>query len=155
MGGNSESRRVSTMSIENQEFPVGAPAPAKKKFAPKALSEEDALLKDIKIKSGICKRCAKELVMYKKENDKLQAVVTKLEEEGACEHDIKKQQEVLEENLNIIPSAISRLQQAYDNLCVLLDENDESAEASEACREGFAAARAVLKDAEECEELEQ
>merc|ERR1712159_279616 len=141
-----------TMTTEED---APAAAPARKKFQPKKVSEEDALLKDIKIKTGICKRCAKELVMYKKENEKLQAVVTKLEEEGACSHDIKKQQEVLEENLNIIPSAIARLQQAYDNLCVLLDENEENAEASEACREGFAAAREVIKVAEECEELEQ
>merc|ERR1711988_1363411 len=91
----------------------------KKKFQPKALSADDAMIKDIKIKSGICKRLVKELGSYKTETGKLQAVVDKLEADGACSHDIKKQKEVLEENTNIIPSAISRLQQAYENLYAL------------------------------------
>merc|ERR1712147_39360 len=99
---------------------TAAAAPAKKKFQPKKLSEEDALLKDIKIKTGICKRCTKELGMYKTENAKLQAVVDKLVEDGACSHDINKQKEVLEENVNIIPSTISRLQEAYENLFMLI-----------------------------------
>merc|ERR1711959_343949 len=97
----------------------GEPKVARKKFVPKQLTEEEAILKDIKIKTGICKRCRKELEMYKAENSKLQAVVDKLEADGACPHDVSKQKEVLEENVNIIPSAISRLQQAYENLCTI------------------------------------
>ena len=94
---------------EMSENPPADFAP-KKKFQPKALSADDATIKDIKIKSGICKRLAgpagstlkihgfaltprlvKELGSYKTETGKLQAVVDKLEADGACSHDIKKQ----------------------------------------------------------------
>merc|ERR1712167_240879 len=115
-----------TMTTEQGTAPA-APVEPKKKFVPKKLSEEDSLLKDIKIKMGICKRCTKELGIYKAENAKLQAVVDKLVEDGACSHDINKQKEVLEENVNIIPSTIARLQEAYEHLYALVDENDENA----------------------------
>merc|ERR1711907_135073 len=141
-----------TMTTEQDVAPAAA-APAKKKFQPKKLSEEDSLLKDIKIKTGICKRCTKELGMYKTENAKLQAVVDKLVEDGACSHDINKQKEVLEENVNIIPSTISRLQEAYENLFMLDDENEENAKINQA--EEFLAAREVIKAAEACEEVVQ
>jgi hypothetical protein len=38
------------------ELPTG-PVVQKKKFVPKPLSADDATLRDIKIKMGICKRC--------------------------------------------------------------------------------------------------
>merc|ERR1712057_145941 len=105
--------------------------PKKQKFRPKALSHEESLIKDVRIKTGICKRCTKELTLYKAENGKLQAVVDKLEADGACPHDIKKQREVLEENVNIIPSAISRLQDAYENLWSLCEEHSGTAAVTE------------------------
>merc|ERR1712086_26214 len=131
------------MGIQNQtmeETPLGGgskieateqPAPGeevvkKKKFQPKAVSPEEALLKDIKIKTGVCKRLVKELLAYKKENLKLQEKVDKLAADGACEHDVKKQKEVLDENSNIIPSCITRLQEAYENLYALMDEHEDN-----------------------------
>merc|ERR1712093_589331 len=122
----------------------------KKKHVPKKLTEEEATLKDIKIKTGICKRCTKELTLYKAETEKLQAVVDKLVADGACSHDVNKQKEVLEENVNIIPSAISRLQQAYENLCVLRDDSEENAKVASA--EEFVAAKEAIAAAEACEE---
>merc|ERR1711998_805787 len=116
-----------TMTTEQDVVPAAA-APAKKKFQAKKLSEEEALLKDIKIKTGICKRCTKELGMYKTENAKLQAVVDKLVEDGACSHDINKQKEVL-------------------------DENEENAKINQAA--DFLEAREVIKAAEACEEVVQ
>merc|ERR1712070_241973 len=139
------SKPFDAMTTEEAVAPAAA-APAKKKFAPKKLSEEESLLKDIKIKMGICKRCTKELGMYKAENAKLQAVVDKLVEDGACSHDINKQKEVLEENVNIIPSTISRLQEAYENLFMLIDENEENAKINQAA--DFLEAREVIKAAE-------
>merc|ERR1712188_304000 len=124
-----------------------------KKFVPKKLSEEEAILKDIKIKMGICKRCTKELRLYKTESEKLQAVVDKLIAEDACSHDINKQKEVLEENVNIIPSAISRLQGAYENIFALCDEHEENPKVAES--EVYAEARAIIADAETCEEVAQ
>merc|ERR1712100_976606 len=121
-----EKRRMSAM----EEMPNG-PVVQKKKFVPKALSQDEATIKDIKIKMGICKRCTKELGLYKDENTKLQAVVDKLVADGACDHDVKKQKEVLEENVNIIPSAISRLQDAYENLWSLCEEHSGTAAVTE------------------------
>merc|ERR1712072_1039777 len=118
----------------------------KKKHVPKKLTEEEATLKDIKIKTGICKRCTKELTLYKAETEKLQAVVDKLVADGACSHDVNKQKEVLEENVNIIPSAISRLQQAYENLCVLCGENEDNS-VIKASQE-FEAAKVAIAEAE-------
>merc|ERR1711934_939175 len=135
-----------------EEQPNG-PVVKKEKFKPKALSQDEALIKDIKIKMGICKRCTKELILYKKETANLQAVVDKLVAEDACEHDIKKQKEVLDENTNIIPSSISRLQQAYENLFSLIDENEENSKITGA--EEFVAAQAAIAAAEECPEVVQ
>merc|ERR1711939_603331 len=126
----------------------GEPKVARKKHVPKQLTEEEALLKDIKIKTGICKRCTKELHMYKQENDKLQAVVDKLVEEGACPHDVSKQREVLDENVNMIPSAISRLQKAYEDLAALCDENEENGKITNAAE--YNAAKEAIAEAEKC-----
>merc|ERR1711966_520605 len=125
--GRAVSPKAAMSNQQMSEQPPANAAEPKKKFVPKALSAEDSMLKDIKIKTGICKRLVKELGAYKTETGKLQAVVDKLEAEGACEHDVKKQKEVLEENTSIIPSAISRLQQAYENLYAQCDETEENA----------------------------
>merc|ERR1711977_254695 len=145
-------RRARTMTTEESVAAAPAEQP-RKKFQPKKLSEEDSLLKDIKIKTGICKRCTKELGMYKTETAKLQAVVDKLVEDGACSHDVNKQKEVLEENVNIIPSAISRLQEAYENLYALVDESEENAKINQSPE--FLAAKEVIAAAEACEEVVQ
>merc|ERR1711934_738200 len=105
-----------------EEQPNG-PVVKKEKFKPKALSQDEALIKDIKIKMGICKRCTKELILYKKET------------------------------ANIIPSSISRLQQAYENLYALCDENEENAKVAGSPE--YAEAKEIIAAAEACEEVVQ
>jgi len=61
------------------------------------------------------------------------------------------QQEVLDENKNIIPSAITRLQDAYENLYALCDENEESEKIAESAE--FKEAKEIIAAAEACEEV--
>ena len=61
------------------------------------------------------------------------------------------QKEVLEENVNIIPSAISRLQDAYENLWSLCEEHSGTAAVTES--PVWAEAQEIIKAAEAVEEV--
>ncbi|KAJ4445241.1 hypothetical protein ANN_07042 [Periplaneta americana] len=66
----------------------------------------DPRIKALRIKTGIVKRLAKEKVMYEKE----------IEDQGKDEHDIRKQEEVLQESIMMVPDCQRRLVKAYDEL---------------------------------------
>ena len=53
--------------------------------------------------------------------------------------------------MNIIPSAISRLQDAYENVWSLCDEHSDNAEVTKS--EVWAEAQEIIKTAEACEEV--
>eukprot|EP00842_Homolaphlyctis_polyrhiza_P000106 jgi/Hompol1/1096/HPOL_001629-RA len=73
-------------------------------------------LKELKIKSGVLKRTGKELLSYKKEAEKQQARIDKLVADGADNADIRKQHEVLDETVQILPDTKRRLEIAYKEL---------------------------------------
>ncbi|KAJ3359376.1 hypothetical protein GGF32_009394 [Allomyces javanicus] len=80
-------------------------------------------IRDLKIKTGVVKRVHKETFMYQKEAEQQQARIQKLIDSGADEHDVRKQKEVLQETLVMIPDTQRRLAAAFHELegAVFLD----------------------------------
>ncbi|KAJ3300079.1 hypothetical protein HK104_004801 [Borealophlyctis nickersoniae] len=104
-------------------------------------------LRDLKIKTGVVKRTAKELAAYRKEAEKQQERINKLIADGADDADIKKQNEVLEETNQMFPDCNRRLVAAHkeltDLVAAITKGTDEGAKASEE----LMAAQAVLAEA--------
>ncbi|KAJ3369366.1 hypothetical protein AMAG_14590 [Allomyces macrogynus ATCC 38327] len=73
-------------------------------------------IRDLKIKTGVVKRVHKETFMYQKEAEQQQARIQKLIDSGADEHDVRKQKEVLQETLVMIPDTQRRLAAAFHEL---------------------------------------
>lgn len=63
----------------------------------------DPRIRQIFIKTGVVKRYTKEKVSYEKEAEKEKQRLEKFRSENRDEHDIKKQEEVIQENLMMIP----------------------------------------------------
>lgn len=76
----------------------------------------DPRLKQLKIKSGVVKRLAKEKTVYDKEAEQQKQRVEKYKAEGKDEYEVRKQEEVLQEALMMIPETQRRLVRAYDEL---------------------------------------
>lgn len=68
----------------------------------------DPRLKQIKLKAGVVKRCTKDVTCYKKEAESQKNRVEKYKSEGKDEHDVRKQEEVLQETLMMIPDSKRR-----------------------------------------------
>ncbi|TPX51451.1 hypothetical protein SeMB42_g00787 [Synchytrium endobioticum] len=79
-------------------------------------------VRDLKIKAGVVKRLAKELVSYEKEAVAQRSRIDKLISAGADEHDVNKQKEVLEETSQMIPDNKRRLGAAYKELETIVAE---------------------------------
>jgi len=88
-------------------------------------------LRDLKIKTGIVKRLFNDEKSYHKEAENQQKRIDKLISDGADEHDIAKQKEVLEESLNMIPDCQNRLKEAQKELQRVLENKDASWEGTE------------------------
>ncbi|XP_070845671.1 tubulin-specific chaperone A [Chaetodon trifascialis] len=95
---------------------------------------EDPRLRQIKIKTGIVKRLAKEEIAYKAEAKQQEEKIECLKAEAADHYVIKKQMEVLQESKMMIPDCHRRLATAYGNLLQLL-ETEEDLEESEEYKE--------------------
>ncbi|CAO3623503.1 unnamed protein product [Mucor hiemalis] len=76
-------------------------------------------LSQLKIKTNVVKRILKERVGYAKEAETQQKRIDKLIADGADEADIRKQKEVLDETLQMIPDVEKRLAYAYEELQTL------------------------------------
>lgn len=76
----------------------------------------DPRIKQLKIKTGVVKRIAKEKTSYEKEAEQEKKRAEKFASEGKDEHVIKKQNEVVQEALMMIPDTQRRLVKAYDEL---------------------------------------
>ncbi|XP_076614556.1 tubulin-specific chaperone A [Chaetodon auriga] len=100
---------------------------------------EDPRLRQIKIKTGIVKRLAKEEIAYKAEAKQQEEKIERLKAEAADHYVIKKQMEVLQESKMMIPDCHRRLATAHGNLLQLL-ETEEDLEESEEYKE----ARSIL-----------
>lgn len=83
--------------------------------------------KQLKIKSGIVKRITREFESYEKEVSKDKERIAKLRNSGSDDHTIKKQEDVLQETLSMLPNTRKRLQDAVEDLQTHMreHENDE------------------------------
>lgn len=63
----------------------------------------DPRIRQIFIKSGVVKRYAKEKQSYEKEAEREKSRLEKFKSENRDEHDLRKQQEVIQENLMMVP----------------------------------------------------
>ncbi|KAG0719198.1 Tubulin-specific chaperone A [Chionoecetes opilio] len=99
------------------------------------------LVKQLRIKTGVLKRCCKELIMYQKEGVQLQEKIKKMQDEGQDVYYIKKQDQLLQETNTVIPDCQKRFNKAHHDLKTLVEE-EKSVEESEE----YKAAVAGLKD---------
>jgi len=98
-------------------------------------------VREIKIKSGVVKRLAKEKGMYEKEAEEVQAKLNKMKADDPDDYMIKKQQELLEESRCMIPDCKRHLDKAWDELSKLMEDNDNLRDTEE-----YKVARTILEE---------
>ncbi|XP_034176639.2 tubulin-specific chaperone A [Osmia lignaria lignaria] len=103
----------------------------------------DPRIRTLKIKTGVVKRLAKEKVTYEKEAAQQRERVQKLKEQDKDDYDIKKQEEVLQESLMMVPDCQRRLGKAFEELKKILDTEQDLKEI-----EDYIEAEKILKEAE-------
>ncbi|XP_071964574.1 tubulin-specific chaperone A-like [Antedon mediterranea] len=86
------------------------------------MASADPRLRQLKIKTGVLKRCAKEKIMYQKEGEQIAEKIEKMKADNKDEYDIKKQMEVLAESKMMIPDCTKRIEAAYSDLEQLIEE---------------------------------
>lgn len=91
----------------------------------------DPRIRQIKIKTGIVKRLAKEEIAYKTEAKQQEEKIERLKAEGGDHYVIKKQMEVLQESKMMIPDCHRRLATAHADLLQLLETEEDMAESEE------------------------
>ncbi|XP_036973864.1 tubulin-specific chaperone A [Acanthopagrus latus] len=91
----------------------------------------DPRIRQIKIKTGIVKRLAKEEISYKNEAKQQEEKVERLKAEAGDEYVLKKQIEVLQESKMMIPDCHRRLAIAHADLLQLLEAEEDLAESEE------------------------
>eukprot|EP01147_Barroeca_monosierra_P004054 gene4054-6473_t len=85
------------------------------------LKMADPRLRQLKIKTGVVKRLAKEQEYNHKEIAQQEKRIETFKAENRDEYDIKKQYEVLEECKMMVPDTQQRLKIAFDDLKAILD----------------------------------
>ncbi|XP_077234315.1 tubulin-folding cofactor A-like [Tasmannia lanceolata] len=85
-----------------------------------------ATLRNLKIKTGTCKRILKELRSYEKEVEQEAAKTADMKEKGADPYDLKQQENVLAESRMMIPDCRKRLEASLADLKGTLEEIKES-----------------------------
>ncbi|KAG6551164.1 hypothetical protein Mapa_007399 [Marchantia paleacea] len=73
-------------------------------------------MKNLKIKTGVCKRVLKELKSYETEVERESTKTQKMKDNNADSHDIKQQENVLSESKMMVPDCRRRLETAVANL---------------------------------------
>ncbi|XP_029025616.1 tubulin-specific chaperone A [Betta splendens] len=91
----------------------------------------DPRIRQIKIKTGIVKRLAKEEIAYITEAKQQEQKVERLKAEAGDDYVIKKQMEVLQESRMMIPDCHRRLAIAHADLVQLLETEEDLAESEE------------------------
>ncbi|XP_018306603.1 tubulin-specific chaperone A [Mycetomoellerius zeteki] len=104
----------------------------------------DPRIRTLKIKTGVVKRLAKEKVTYEKEAAQQRERIQKLKEQDKDGYDIKKQEEVLQESLMMVPDCQRRLVKAFEELKKILETEQDLKEI-----EDYIEAEKVLQEAEE------
>mmetsp|Transcript_23436 Transcript_23436/g.56939 ORF Transcript_23436/g.56939 Transcript_23436/m.56939 type:complete len:124 (-) Transcript_23436:99-470(-) len=80
----------------------------------------------VRIKTGVVKRTHKELLAYVQEEKDQRDRIELMKGSGQDVHDIKQQQEVLNDTLNVLPDTMCRLQKAHEDLAdILVDASME------------------------------
>lgn len=103
----------------------------------------DPRIRQLKIKTGVVKRLTKEKVVYEKEVDEQRAYIEKLKRDGKDEYDIRKQEEVLQEALMMVPDCQRRLVKAFDDLKNIVDNEKDLKNT-----EDFGIATKILEEAQ-------
>lgn len=80
--------------------------------------------RQLKIKSGIVRRITREFESYQKEILKDKDRIEKLRDNGGTESEIRKQEEVLQETISMVPNTRKRLQDGLEDLMNFMKEND-------------------------------
>ncbi|KAM7392479.1 hypothetical protein PAMA_007546 [Pampus argenteus] len=91
----------------------------------------DPRIRQIKIKTGIVRRLAKEELAYIKEAKQQEEKIERLKAEAEDDYVIKKQIEVLQESRMMIPDCRRRLTIAHGDLVQLLETEEDLAESEE------------------------
>lgn len=91
----------------------------------------DVRIKQIKIKTGVVKRLAKEKISYEKEADQQRKKVEDLKASGGEEYYVRKQEEVFQECLMMVPDCRRRLAKAVDDLGKVIDNEKDLSETGE------------------------
>ncbi|XP_059830467.1 tubulin-specific chaperone A [Mobula hypostoma] len=91
----------------------------------------DPRTRQIKIKTGVVKRLAKEKRMYEMEAKEQEEKVERMKVEGNDQYLVKKQMEILQESRMMIPDCQRRLATAYGDLTQLLESEKDLEETEE------------------------
>ncbi|XP_020586242.1 tubulin-folding cofactor A [Phalaenopsis equestris] len=81
-----------------------------------------ATLRQLKVKTGSCKRVLKELVSYEREVKMEAEKTANMKEKGADPYDLKQQENVLAESRMMIPNCRNRLEVLLADLKATLEE---------------------------------
>ncbi|KAL6560400.1 hypothetical protein OROGR_003959 [Orobanche gracilis] len=100
-------------------------------------------LKNLKTKTESCKRIKKDLDFYEKEVEREAAKTADMKAKGADPYDLKQQENVLAESRMMIPDTRERLEEALNDLNVILAQLKESGEKVEGSE--FDDARSVVE----------
>ncbi|XP_037947291.1 tubulin-specific chaperone A-like isoform X2 [Teleopsis dalmanni] len=104
----------------------------------------DPRIRQLFIKTGVVKRLTKEKTVCEKEIVTEQTRLEKLKTSGADDHSVRKQEEVIQECLMMLPDAIRRLQKELEQLEKMLQDEQDLNEAKE-----YATATQVISEAKE------
>ncbi|KAK2721051.1 tubulin-specific chaperone A-like [Artemia franciscana] len=91
----------------------------------------DPRIKNLKIKTGVVKRITKEKISYEKELEKEKERLQKQKDAGEDEHVLRKQEEIIQECLQMIPDSVRRLNSAVTDLHNSLDAEKDLEEIEE------------------------
>lgn len=102
----------------------------------------DPRIKTLKIKTGVVKRLAKEKTVYEREAEQQKVRIEKYKEQGKDEYEIRKQEEVLNESLMMVPDCQRRLAVAFEELKRIIESEQDLKEIEE-----YKEAKRVLEEA--------
>ncbi|XP_030369540.1 tubulin-specific chaperone A [Scaptodrosophila lebanonensis] len=102
----------------------------------------DPRIRQLVIKTGVVKRLTKEKTVYEKEVHIERARLEKFRNDGADEHVLRKQEEVIEECQMMLPDSKRRLQKEFEVLEKYLQDEKDLNET-----DAYTKAAEVLKDA--------
>ncbi|CAK9293590.1 unnamed protein product [Gordionus sp. m RMFG-2023] len=88
-------------------------------------------LNTLKIKSGVVKRYANDIKMYKYEIEKQSQKIKTMKSNNDDEYDIRKQEEVLQESVSMISRSKYNFINAYDDLNNIMSNVDKDTQSEE------------------------